>query len=56
MHTDSQEHVIENVTAVIKVKDSPGALWNAIDKIGVSISYNPIASSCIVSKVALLLL
>ena len=27
---------MENITAIIKVKDSPGALWNAIHKIGVS--------------------
>ena len=25
------------VTAIIKVKNSPGALWKALDKIGVSI-------------------
>jgi hypothetical protein len=39
IHTGDQEHVTEhvNVTAIIKVKDSPGKLWKAIHKIGVSI-------------------
>jgi prephenate dehydratase len=37
VYTDYQEHVVENITAIITVKDSPGALWNAIHKIGVSI-------------------
>jgi hypothetical protein len=36
-NTGDQGLVIERVTAIIKVKDSPGALWNALHKIGVSI-------------------
>ena len=41
IHTGVEEHVTEHVTAIIKINDSPGALWNAIQKIGVSIPSCP---------------
>ena len=49
--TDDQEHIVENVTAVIKVKDSPGALWNAIHKIGVSTNLCSILACCDYNKI-----